>query len=45
MDWNDFYKAIKEERYQSVYLFAGPEELTKREALEALRRAILPPGL
>ena len=45
MDWNDFYKAIKEERYQSVYLFYGPEELTKREALEALRRAILPSGL
>ena len=45
MDWNEFYKAINEERYQSVYLFAGPEELTKREALTALRKAILPPGL
>ena len=45
MDFNDFYKAIKEERYQSVYLFSGPEELTKKEALAALRKAILPPGL
>lgn len=45
MDFNDFYKTIKEERYQSVYLFSGPEELTKKEALAALRKAILPPGL
>lgn len=45
MDFNDFYKEIKEERYQSVYLFSGPEELTKKEALAALRKAILPPGL
>lgn len=45
MDWNEFYKAVKSGRYQSVYLFSGPEELTKREALAALRRALLPPGL
>lgn len=45
MDWNEFYKAIKDGRYQSVYLFTGPEELTKKEALAALRRAILPAGL
>lgn len=45
MDWNDFYKAVKAERYLSVYLFTGPEELTKREALSALRQALLPPGL
>ena len=45
MDWNEFYKTIKDGRYQSVYLFTGPEELTKKEALAALRRAILPAGL
>ena len=45
MDWNDFYKSVKNGEYQSVYLFTGPEELNKREALEALRRALLPAGL
>lgn len=45
MDWNDFYKALKEARYQSVYLFTGPEEYTKKEALAALKKAILPVGL
>ena len=45
MDWNDFYKSVKDGRYESVYLFAGPEELNKKEALNALRRAILPAGL
>ena len=45
MDWNDFFKSVKEGRFQSVYLFTGPEELTKREALAALRSALLPPGL
>ena len=45
MDWNDFYKSVKEGRYQSVYLFTGPEELNKKEALATLRRSILPAGL
>ena len=45
MEWNDFYKSVKDGVYQSVYLFTGPEELNKREALEALRRALLPAGL
>lgn len=45
MDWNDFFKSVKEGRFQSVYLFTGPEELTKQEALAALRGALLPPGL
>lgn len=45
MDWNDFFKSVKEGRFQSVYLFTGPEELTKKEALAALRSALLPPGL
>lgn len=45
MDWNDFYKSVKEGHFESVYLFTGPEELNKREALAALRKAILPVGL
>lgn len=45
MDWNDFYQSVNRGEYQSVYLFTGPEELNKREALDALRRALLPVGL
>lgn len=45
MDFNDFYKAIKDGRYENVYLFTGPEELTKKNALSSLRSAILPAGL
>lgn len=45
MDWNDFYKSIRGGQYLNVYLFTGPEELTKREALSALRKALLPAGL
>ena len=45
MDWNDFFKSVKDGSFQSVYLFTGPEELTKAEALKALRNTLLPPGL
>ena len=45
MDWNDFYKSLKAGQYENIYLFTGPEEYTKREALAALRNALLPPGL
>jgi len=45
MDWNDFYKSVKDGRFQNVYLFTGPEELNKREALATLRRLVLPAGL
>ena len=45
MEWNDFYKSVKNAEYQSVYLFTGPEELNKHEALETLRRTLLPAGL
>lgn len=45
MNWSDYFKSVKDGQYQSVYLFAGPEEYNKREALEALRRALLPAGL
>lgn len=45
MDWNDFYKFLKAGQYENIYLFTGPEEYTKREALAALRKAILPSRL
>jgi len=45
MIWSDFYKAAAAGNYQNLYLFCGPEELNKREALATLRRNILPPGL
>ncbi len=45
MTWNDFYKSVKAGQYQNVYLFTGPEEHNKREALAALRCAVLPAGL
>lgn len=45
MDWNTFEQAVKDRKFLPVYLFAGPEELKKKEALEALRSAVLPAGL
>lgn len=45
MTWNEFYQSLKKDKLERVYLFTGPEEFIKREALEALRRKILPPGL
>ena len=45
MDWNEFYRSVKEGRFERIYLFTGPEELNKREALAALRRKLLPAGL
>ena len=45
MIWNDFYKAVAAGNYQNIYTFTGPEELNKREALAALRKSLLPPGL
>lgn len=45
MERNDFLKSVKNGEYQSVYLFAGPEEFHKREALDKLRGALLPAGL
>lgn len=45
MNWDDFYKSIKAGNYQNLYLFTGPEEWNKKEALNALRKAILPIGL
>ena len=45
MKWNDFYKALDAGKITPVYLFTGPEEYVKREALEALKAKLLPPGL
>lgn len=45
MTWNDFFQSLKDGRVDRVYLFSGPEEWTKNNALQALRDALLPPGL
>lgn len=45
MTWNDFFQAVKNNALDRVYLFTGPEEWIKNEALEALRGQLLPPGL
>ena len=45
MTWKEFYAQIKGNALESVYLFTGPEEYLKREAMQALRRALLPAGL
>ena len=45
MNWNEFYQALKAGDLSPVYLFTGPEEYVKREALDALRQKLLPPGL
>lgn len=45
MKWNDFFKDVADGSIRQAYLFTGPEEFVKREALEKLRAAILPTGL
>ena len=45
MKWNEFYKALDAGKLAPVYLFTGPEEYVKREALEAMKAKLLPPGL
>ena len=45
MKWSEFYKSIESDRYSPVYLFIGPEEYVKREALDALKGRLLSPGL
>ena len=37
MTWKEFYAQLKSGALESVYLFSGPEEYLKREALGALR--------
>ena len=45
MNWNDFYQSIKDGGMAPVYLFTGPEQYVKAEALQRLREALLPAGL
>ena len=45
MKWNDFDRAIAAGRFESVYLFTGDEEQLKREALESLKRKLVPTGM
>lgn len=45
MTWNDFFQELKAGKVAPVYLFTGPEEWIKREALEMMRAQLLPPGL
>ena len=45
MTWSEFYQAIETGKLSPVYLFAGPEEYIKREALARLRQRLLPAGL
>lgn len=45
MTRKDFYAQLKTGAVQSVYLFTGQEEYLKREAVNALSRALLPEGL
>lgn len=45
MTWNEFFQSIKSTAPANVYLFSGSEEWIKREAVEALRAKLLPPGL
>ena len=45
MKWNEFFQAVKDGSLAPVYLFSGPEEYTKAEALRRLREKLLPLGL
>ena len=45
MNWSEFYKSVDAGDIAPVYLFTGPEEYVKLEALQRLREKLLPPGL
>lgn len=45
MNWSDFFANIKSGNVPNLILFAGSEEYMKREAIAALRKALLPDGL
>ena len=45
MTWSDFYQVLSGGKPGPAYVFAGEEEYIKREALQALRDLLLPPGL
>lgn len=45
MNWSEFYQSVEAGDIAPVYLFTGPEEYIKLEALQRLREKLLPPGL
>lgn len=45
MKWSEFYQSLEAGDIAPVYLFTGPEEYVKLEALAKLREKLLPPGL
>lgn len=45
MNQNELYAAIRNKTLSGVYLFEGPEEYIKRDALEKMRAMLLPAGL
>ena len=45
MNWNEFYQAVNAGDIAPVYLFTGPEQYVKAEALQRLRDKLLPVGL
>jgi DNA polymerase-3 subunit delta len=45
MRWDAFFDEVKRGALRQAYLFGGPEEYVKREALARLREAMLPEGL
>ena len=45
MNWSEFYQSMDAGDIAPVYLFSGPEEFIKLEALSRLREKLLPPGL
>lgn len=45
MNWSEFYQTVDAGDIAPVYLFTGPEEYVKLEALQKLRDRLLPPGL
>ena len=45
MKWDEFFDGLKAGRPLNAYVFTGVEDYVKREALGALRAALLPQGL
>ena len=45
MKWNELLEQIDQGDIRPLYLFTGPENYVKNEAVQALRRKLLPEGL
>jgi DNA polymerase-3 subunit delta len=45
MKWDDFFAELKAGKVRQAYLFSGVEDYVKREALDKLRKMLLPAGL